>query len=183
MLALRGRSGGFALARLEVHPALVFVLAVPDFAIETRRARAVLPVNVPHATAAAAAARGAALVQGLARADEELLAVALDDVLHVPYRRALVPGFDAVCAAALSAGAFGATLSGSGPAIVAIVPRERAEEVGSAMREAWSALGTTAETFQSGRVEGFRVSPPARAGATPAAPPAPGSAARDLESS
>lgn len=167
VLAVRSPAGDLAVARLEVHTSLAFVLAVPDFPVSTKRARAVLPETVPHATAVAAAARGAALVQGLARADEAMLALAVDDVLHVPHRRGLVPGFDAVCAAAIAAGAFGATLSGSGSAVVAVAPVGRAPAIGEAMRDAWSSLGAVAEWFQSaGRVPGVSVStaPPTSSG-------------------
>ncbi|MBA2565857.1 MAG: hypothetical protein H0V09_10630, partial [Gemmatimonadetes bacterium] len=81
-----------------------------------------------------------------------------DDVVHVPHRTSLVPGYEGVCRAAIAAGAFGATLSGSGSSIMAVATREVAERVAAAMRSAWQELGTFAETFQSAEhVEGFRV--------------------------
>ena len=46
---------------------------------------------------------------------------------------------------AQDAGAFGATLSGAGSAIVAIAPRERSAAVGTAMVAAWRAIGIEAE--------------------------------------
>jgi len=139
---------------LEVRPLgvsadLALVLAVPDFRVETTQARALLPSTVAHATASRAAALGAALVQGLATADDALLRAALDDVLHVPYRRDLVRGFDAVVDAARAAGAFGATLSGSGSTIAAIASRSRALSVSQAMRSAWREIGVEAEAFES----------------------------------
>jgi homoserine kinase len=150
-LTARGASGESV---LEVRPLVVsrdlaLVLAVPDFPVETTRARALLPSTVPHAIATRAAALGAALVQGLATADEALLAAALDDVLHVPYRRDLVRGFDAVVDAARSAGAYGATLSGSGSTIAAIAPRPLALSVSHAMRSAWHEVGVEAIAFES----------------------------------
>jgi homoserine kinase len=93
---------------------------------------------LPHATAAAAAAKGAALVHGLATADVAMLRAALDDVLHVPYRRANLPGYDAVVAAAVEAGAVAATLSGSGPTLLAIAFRDAAPQVARAMCAAWA---------------------------------------------
>lgn len=146
--------GELAVTPLEVHEALALVIAVPDFTVETRQARAVLPSTVPHAQAASAAARSAALVRGLALADARLLAAGLDDLLHVPYRRSLVRGYDAVTAAACTAGAWGATLSGSGPAIVAVAMRERAATVGAAMVLAWEGAGVRAESFQVVRPAG-----------------------------
>jgi homoserine kinase len=99
---------------LTVARGLALVFAVPDFEVTTRDARAVLPRELPHRTATRAAALGAALVHGLATGDGDTLRVALDDVLHVPYRRSLMLGYDEVCGAAVAAGALGATLSGSG---------------------------------------------------------------------
>ena len=141
-------------APLEVHASLVFVFAVPDVEVATERARAALPPSVSHRTAATAAAKAGALIAGLARADAGLLAAALDDVLHVPHRRALVPGYDAVTAAARATGAFGATLSGSGSSILAVTPASAAPGVADAMAHAWRALGVTVETFVLSRPAG-----------------------------
>jgi homoserine kinase len=143
---------------LEVHPSLAFVFAVPEFVLETKRARAALPNVVPHVTAVQAAAKGAALVRGLATADEAMLAAALDDVLHVPHRRRLVRGYDAVAAAAMESGAIGATLSGAGSSMLAVTRVDKAAAVGSAMVRAWQLTGVSAETFTSAqRVKGFQI--------------------------
>jgi len=155
LLAVRAPTGnGLVVTGLAVHASLALVFAVPNFVVETKQARAVLPESVPHATAAAGAGRAAALVQGLASADPRLLAVGLDDVLHVPFRRRLVPGYDAVVSAALGAGAFGATLSGSGPTILAIASSQRSSGVGEAMVRAWRQGGMRAESLVAGRPAG-----------------------------
>lgn len=140
--------GGYRVTPITLHRDLALVFAVPDFALETRRARAVLPEFVPHRIAASAAARSAALVWGLATGDPALLAFGLDDVLHVPFRRRLVHGFHTVTAAARNAGACGATLSGSGSSIVAIAPADRADAVGHALAAAWIAAGVNADIIQ-----------------------------------
>lgn len=151
-------AGKVIVSPLEVHPSLAFVFAVPEFLLETRRAREALPNVVPHVTAVQAAAKGAALVRGLATADAAMLAAALDDVLHVPHRRRLVRGYDAVTAAAMEAGAIGATLSGAGSSILAIARSEKADDVGAAMARAWQATGVTATAFSSAqRVKGYHI--------------------------
>src|SRR2546428_241664 len=129
------------------------------FAAACRRARrggaaGPLPATLPHADAVRAAAKSAALVHGLAHGDARLLAAGLDDVLHVPFRRALVPGYDEVTGAARQAGAYGATLSGSGPTIVAVVGADGVRAVGDAMVRVWGARGTTAQTFHAARPAG-----------------------------
>jgi homoserine kinase len=140
---------------LTVARGLTLVFAVPDFEVTTRAARAVLPRELPHHTASRAAALSAALVHGLATGDGDTLRVALDDVLHVPYRRSLIHGYDQVCAAAVAAGALGATLSGSGSTLVAAVPERQALAVAEVMRAAWQQHGVQADTFvNSAHVEG-----------------------------
>lgn len=153
-LALPFAGAALEIARLTIHDSLALVFAVPDFTVETKRARAALPATLPHAVAAEAAARGAALVHGLAHGEPRALAAGLDDVLHVPFRRSLVRGYDDVVVAARSAGAFGATLSGSGPTIVAVTPNARVEPVGDAMRRAWDKHGVRTETFNVTRPAG-----------------------------
>lgn len=140
-------SGKVRYSVLAVHDSLGFAFAVPNFETQTSLARAVLPSQVPYGVAVGAAARAAALVQGLRTADAALLASAFDDVLHVPFRRAMVPHYDAVVEAARSGGAFGATLSGSGSSIVAIAPHSQAAHIASAMAQAWRDAGVPAESF------------------------------------
>ena len=79
------------------------------------------------------------------------------DVVHVPYRRALVPGYDAVERAARAAGAWGATLSGAGSSLLALVPKDRARAVSAAMVEAWRGEGVEAEPWWATMAAGARV--------------------------
>jgi homoserine kinase len=137
----------YTFASLRIHSDLALVFAVPNFEVKTSAARAALPKTLPHATAAVAAAKSAALVHGLAAAEAALLVYALDDVLHVPFRRASVRGYDTVVDAGRAAGAYGVTLSGSGSTLAAVVPRSIAEDVAAAMRDAWMALGVEVETI------------------------------------
>lgn len=158
VLAVPRPDGDYVVVDLDVHPSLALVFAVPDFAVETERARAVLPELLPHGTARVAAARAAALVAGLGRGDRTLLAAGLADVLHTPFRCALVPGYAVVTTAAVTAGAMGATLSGSGSSIVAVAPAEQAAAVGQAMAAAWHRSGVTAEWFSCRRpTAGYQV--------------------------
>jgi len=139
---------GVVSSSLRIAPGIELLIAVPPFPNDTKAARAALPPRVSHPEAAVAASRAAALVQGLATGDGKLLRAGLDDVLHVPYRRAQIYGYDAVVSAAIEAGAYGATLSGAGSAILAIASRERAPDVGTALLCAWRSLGVHAELIR-----------------------------------
>ena len=97
-------------------PAVPIAL-VPDSTISTALSRAALPASVAHADATYTAARAALLGAALASGSAELFGAALDDRLHEPYRAAGAPLLESV-RKRLPVGALGATLSGSGPAVI-----------------------------------------------------------------
>ena len=75
--------------------------------------------------------------------DLPLLSRALVDHIAEPKRASLVPGLAAIKAAAMSAGALGSSLSGSGPSIFALAASlEVAQAAGEAMQRAFSAIST-----------------------------------------
>ncbi len=162
----------YAFSSLPVHTSLCFVFVVPPYEVTTADARAVLPKHVSFSDAVCAVQRSAALVHGLATGDDDLLARALDDVLHVPYRRQLVPGYDRVVSAARDAGAFGATLSGSGSAMLAIGRQEQAAAIASAMSRVFASQGHHAETLvTTGVVPGLEITERRRRETSPRAAP------------
>lgn len=116
-------------------------LLVPTRKLSTKEARAALSGSVSRADAVFNLAHAAALVAAILRADGALLSLAMRDRLHEPARARLVPGLTEVADAARSAGAFGAALSGAGPAVVAVAPTRLAPRVVAAMEEAAEAAG------------------------------------------
>lgn len=130
---------------LPVPPDLRVVLVHPDQRLRTRDSRAVLPRDVPLATALHQAAQVAAMVAALAAGDYALLGRALDDRIAEPARAPLLPGFAEAKAAALAAGALGASISGSGPTAFALARGDAsARAAGAAMQAAYAGLGITA---------------------------------------
>jgi homoserine kinase len=118
-------------------------LFIPREPLATEKARAVLPANVSRADAVFNIAHAAALLAAILRADGALLSIAMADRLHQPARAHLITGLDDIIAAARSAGAFGAALSGAGPAVVAFAPARLAARVVMAMEESAHAVGTS----------------------------------------
>lgn len=131
--------------RIRISP-LDVVVVVPDFQLATAEARAALPAQVPFADAVHNLGRTALLVQGLSHADYDLLACAMDDRLHQPYRAPLIPGLADVFKAARQAGAAGVALSGAGPSVVAFTPQTH-EAIAEAMRRAFASHGLSARTM------------------------------------
>jgi homoserine kinase len=126
-------------------------LFIPREPLSTDTARSVLPSQVSRADAVFNIAHASALLAAILRSDGALLSIAMADRLHQPARAHLVTGFSDIMAAAREAGAFGAALSGAGPAVVAFAPARLAARVVAAMEEAAHAAGT------SGRGRAVRV--------------------------
>jgi homoserine kinase len=105
------------IARIADKPPALPIVLVPSETVSTVSARASLPANVLHADAAFTAARAALLGAALASGSSELFAAALADRLHEPHRAATARLLTAV-RERLPKGALGASLSGSGPAVV-----------------------------------------------------------------
>jgi len=124
---------------------LTLVVAIPDFELSTAQARAVLPTQVSRADALFNCSRTALLVHALHSRHYALLAAAMDDRLHQPYRAALVPGMPAAIAAGYAAGAYGVALSGAGPTLLAIV-ETAPEAVARALQGAFAQHGVTCTT-------------------------------------
>lgn len=116
---------------------LVFSVVWPEATLSTEKAREVLPKVVPFAAAVENPRRLALLLEGLRRGDAELVRLGGEDRLHFAHRLALIPGGAAAIAAAREAGAWMATISGSGSALVAVHDDERiATEVADALADA-----------------------------------------------
>ncbi|MEQ8957375.1 MAG: homoserine kinase, partial [Coleofasciculus sp. C2-GNP5-27] len=123
------------------HDQIVPVVAIPNFELSTQQARQVLPTEVSRADAIFNLAHFGLLIRALATGRRDWLHTALQDRLHQPYRQTLIPGYDAVQTAALKAGAYGMTISGAGPTLLALVDPMQAETVATTMAETWQHLG------------------------------------------
>jgi homoserine kinase len=111
--------------RVEPHPELVALVAVPDDRLATHHARAVLPTDVPHDDAAANVARSALLVEALTRRPD-LLLPATQDRLHQRQRAGAMPAtVDLVDA--LRARGLAAVVSGAGPTVLVLSTTARAD--------------------------------------------------------
>jgi homoserine kinase len=133
--------------RLPLSPEIAFVFGTPATGVSTERARAALPKHVPHSAAARNLGRMAALLHGLANADAESLGIGFSDELHVPYRLPLIAHANRALEAALKAGAWAVTLSGSGSGIIAACPRAAEPPVCQALLDAFGGRAAGADAF------------------------------------
>ena len=133
------------LVRLPVPASLRIVLVHPAQRLRTADSRAVLPSTIDLALALAQAAQIAAMVAAFAAGDLALLRRALDDRIAEPARAALLPGFSEAKAAALSAGALGCSISGSGPTSFAFAGSDAdAATIARAMCDGYGSRGVSA---------------------------------------
>ena len=123
----------------EVH----FAIVRPDVRVLTKEARAILRQQVSLGDAVHNASALAFLIDALRSGDLEALGYAIEqDRIVEPVRARLVPGYDQILGAAREAGALGAALTGSGPAMFAIgSDRAAAETICASMLAATRDVG------------------------------------------
>lgn len=114
------RSGVPAAARYKVSDSLRFTALVPDFEVSTAKARALLPAEIKRQDAVYTIGCLSMLIKGMETGNDSLLSIALDDRLHQPYRKKLIPCFDKIHDAAIKYGAKGLVISGSGSTLLAV---------------------------------------------------------------
>ncbi len=130
---------GPVVIELDLSDTVGFAYAAPAARLPTEAARRVLPAQVPHKTAAASLGRFAALIRGLAEGRADLIRVGVKDDLHVPHRLPMIPSAAGAMSAALDAGAWAVTISGSGSGLIAMCDPAEAGYVAEAMREIFDA--------------------------------------------
>ncbi|MCC7518646.1 MAG: homoserine kinase [Verrucomicrobiae bacterium] len=136
-MTVAGTAEGRVVAwRIRVPRKLKFVAAIPDYEVETRAARALLPARISFADAAHNANRAALVVAAMRAGDYVRLGAFLEDRLHQPFRAKLVPQLFPALEAARRAGAIGGWLSGSGSTVMALT-LDSPQTVGRAMARAF----------------------------------------------
>ena len=98
-----------------------FAVMIPDFTLSTELARSVLPKEVSLKDAVFNASRAGLLAASMITGDVENLSLAMEDRLHEPYRKALIPHMEEILQTAKGYGAKGSFLSGAGPTLIAVV--------------------------------------------------------------
>ncbi len=122
------------------HLPIKTVVCVPDFKYLTSEARAALPDSYSKADAIFNIGRAMLVAEALRAGDDDLLARAMNDRIHEPYRLKSIPGAQSAKDAAVHQGAVSVCLSGAGPGVIAFA-REGYDRIGRAMKEAFGEAG------------------------------------------
>ncbi|AMJ58704.1 MULTISPECIES: homoserine kinase [Stenotrophomonas] len=124
------------------------LLVHPDALLETRRARAALQGSYALKEFVAQSSNLALVLAGCHAGDANLVRAGLADVLIEPRRAPLIIGFDAAKAAALAAGAMGASISGAGPSVFAwFEDRDTALAAAPKVQSAFAAAGFGSQSW------------------------------------
>ena len=144
--------GGFVVARCDPHTGelagvvrkaigkeLCFVVVSPEQELETKKARGILPKELPYFDAIKSVNSAAYVVAVILSGEYDRLRHAVCDFLHEPYRLPLIPGASAAIQAGVTAGALTGWLSGSGSSVLCVSDNRKAAKVGRAMAGAFHA--------------------------------------------
>jgi homoserine kinase len=129
-------------AQLPLSDELAFVVIVPDRALITTEARAVLPVTVSRDDALFNLGRMGLLLAGLAE-PSSLTAAATADRLHQDARATLFPEAPALLAALVDCGALASCWSGAGPSLLGFTLETSADKVSAGAHAALEDSGLT----------------------------------------
>ena len=145
--------GGFTVTTSEathsVDASIPLVVCLPDVAVSTRDARRVVPETASMADLVETVGNAATLAIGMCDSDPELVGAGMSDPVVTPERARLITGYDAVRSAAFGAGATGVTVSGAGPAILAVCRDGGRRGVAAAMLDAFADAGIDARAYQT----------------------------------
>jgi homoserine kinase len=139
-----------------VNPSLVWIVVHPNTEVLTKKARTILPDQIPLRSAIRQWGNVAGLIMGLGAGDRDLIKRCVEDVVAEPLRALLIPGFYDVKKAALAAGALGCSISGSGPSIFAIASSmQKARIIGTMMAKTFRLIANIESNVYISRTNGI----------------------------
>ena len=132
-------SSPLSVIRIEAPKDLILCVAVPKMKVpkkKTKVSRSVIPKTVKLSDSITNLANAANIVAGFLNKDSSLIGKSVEDVIVVPARKHMIPGFNNVKNNALRAGAFGVTISGAGPSVIAFASKKQnLTKIGAAMKK------------------------------------------------
>lgn len=160
--------GGFTLVRsytpldvLKLHTPddLMMTVIHPQIEIKTSDARSVIKPNITLKKAIHQWGNLGGFISGLYTEDYDLIGRSLEDVIIEPLRSILIPEFQKVKSAALTNGALGCGISGSGPSIFALSKgAATAKKIAEAIRKVYTTTGLDFDIHMSNiNNEGVRI--------------------------
>jgi homoserine kinase len=122
----------------------------PQVELKTSLSRNILKQEISLKATVKQSGNIAGLILGLVQADYDLISRSLNDDIIEPQRGSLIPLFYKAKQAAISAGALGAGISGSGPSLFALSKSAKdAERIKLAFEDVYNGTGISVHAFTS----------------------------------
>ena len=133
---------------------LEVAVAIPELQLpkeKTKMMRDILPKVVDLDRITYNVAHASLLVAGMATSDIRMIGNAMSDSIVEPVRSKTIPLFDKARAVAFEVGACGFTISGAGPAVIAVCNRTEAstKDVARAMKETFESGGIACDAHST----------------------------------
>jgi len=151
--------GGFILVRsydpldilkLPIPENLLSINVLPDYIVNTKEARAILPKNIALTSAIKQSGNLSGFIAGLYEKDFALMSRSMVDLFAEPFRSGLIPGYDSIRKSAMDSGAIGCGISGSGPSVFALSDSfDKANIIGKGMVYSFKKSGLESKLFIS----------------------------------
>ncbi len=122
---------------IPIHNDIIPIVAIPDFELSTKSAREVLPNSYSRSDAIFNTAHLGLLIRALETGNSEWLKAALQDKIHQPYRKYLIPGYDAIHQVVLDNGGYGMVISGAGSTLLALTNMANSQKIKEAIATVW----------------------------------------------
>ncbi len=151
--------GGFVIVKtnpleiIKIDPPtnLRMCIAVPKLNVpkkKTKVSRSVIPKKISFKDSITNLSNATAIVAGFMNKDSELIGRSIKDVIVEPARKHMIPGFAKVKENALKAGAFGVTISGAGPSVIAFSKSSgNLKKISLAMTKGFKSAKTKCQTI------------------------------------
>lgn len=112
------------ISHYEISKKLKLVCLIPNFEVETKVARSVVPLTIDKTDTINNMSNLLLLLEGLKSNNELFIHEGIVDALHVPYRKKLIHDYDKVESILIKCGCAGFTISGSGPTCLALFTKD-----------------------------------------------------------
>lgn len=149
--------GGFCLSSMEDDGSVIYskidwpenwklTVLIPDYELDTRIARSVLPENISIPDAAFNIRKCSMIIDAVYRKDSELMKKALKDKLHQPYREKLISGFKELQELLQNKeNILGCVISGAGPTILVVSENDGFEKIENEVRQVFEDLNVNCD--------------------------------------
>jgi len=151
--------GGFVMVKtnplqvVKIEPPkdLVLCVAVPKLKVpakKTKVSRGVIPKKVSLSDMVKNISNASGIVAGFSEKNSRLIGTSVQDVIVEPARKHMIPGFDKVKKNALTAGAYGVTISGAGPSVIAFSDKKHdLKKISNSMKRGFKSVRKESDVF------------------------------------